>query len=103
MASIRSRNGRYQVQVRRAGLGSRSRTFVLKQDAERWARKMEAQFDQGELQQLTTKDVLLHDLIDRYRCEITPSKEEPGYRRGEACPFNAGPHCLPYDSETNCP
>jgi len=75
MASIRSRNGRYQVQVRRADLGSRSRTFVLKQDAERWARKMEAQFDQGELQQLRTKDVLLHDLIDRYRQEITPSKK----------------------------
>ena len=75
MASIRSRNGRYQVQVRRSGLGSRSRTFVLKQDAERWARKMEAQFDQGELQQIRTKDVLLHDLIDRYRREITPSKK----------------------------
>ena len=51
MASIRSRNGRYQVQVRRGGLGSWSRTFILKQDAERWARKMEAQFDLGELQQ----------------------------------------------------
>ena len=75
MASIRSRNGRYQVQVRRAGLCSRSRTFVLKQDAERWARKMEAQFDQGELQQLRARDVLLHDLIDRYRREITPSKK----------------------------
>ena len=75
MASIRSRNGRYQVQVRRADLGSRSRTFVLKQDAERWARKMEAQFDQGELQQLRTKDVLLHDLIDRYHREITPAKK----------------------------
>jgi len=75
MASIRSRNGRYQVQVRRGGLGSRSRTFVLKQDAERWARKMEAQFDQGELQQFRTRDVLLHDLIDRYRQEITPAKK----------------------------
>ena len=75
MASIRSRNGRYQVQVRRSSLGSRSRTFVFKQDAERWARKMEAQFDQGEFQQLRTKDVLLHDLIDRYRREITPSKK----------------------------
>jgi len=75
MASIRSRNGRYQVQVRRIGLGSRSRTFVLKQDAERWARKMEAQFDQGELQQFRSKDILLHDLIDRYRREITPAKK----------------------------
>jgi len=75
MASIRSRNGRYQVQVRRADLGSRSRTFVHKQDAERWARKTEAQFDQGELQQLRTKDVVLHDLIDRYRQEITPAKK----------------------------
>ncbi len=36
---------------------------------------MEAQFDQGELQQLRTKDVVLHDLIDRYRREITPAKK----------------------------
>ena len=75
MASIRSRNGGFQVQVRRGGLGSQSRTFILKQDAERWARKMEAQFNQEELQQLGTKEVLLHDLIDRYRQEITPSKK----------------------------
>ena len=75
MVSIRSRNGRYLVQVRRAGFGSRSRTFVLKQDAERWARKTEAQFDQGELQQLRARDVVLHDLIDRYRREITPAKK----------------------------
>ncbi len=75
MASIRSRNGRYQVQVRRADLGSRSRTFVPKQDAERWARKMVAQSDQGELQQFGTMDLVLHDLIDRYRREITPAKK----------------------------
>ena len=75
MASIRSRNGQYQVQVRRADLGSRSRTFVLKQDAERWARKTEAQFDQGESQQLRAMDIVLHDLIDRYRREITPAKK----------------------------
>ena len=75
MASIRSRNGGFQVQVRRGGLGSQSRTFILKQDAERWARKMEAQFNQEELQQLGTKEGLLHDLIDRYRQEITPSKK----------------------------
>ena len=74
MASIRIRNGRYQVQVRRADLGSRSRTFVLKQDAEQWARKTEAQFDQGELQPLRTRDVVLHNLIDQYRREITPAK-----------------------------
>jgi len=83
MASIRSRNGLYQVQVRRIGFGSRSRTFVFKQDAERWARNMEAQFDQGELQQLRSKDILLHDLIDRYRHEITrPRKVEIGKRLG---------------------
>jgi len=31
--------------------------------------------DQGELQQLRARDVLLHDLIDRYRREITPAKK----------------------------
>ena len=81
LASIRSRNGRYQVQVRRVGLGSRSRTFVLKQDAERWVREMEAQFDQGELQPLRTKDVVLHDLIYRYQQEITPAKKSRDQER----------------------
>ena len=36
---------------------------------------MEAQFDQGEFQQLRTKDIFLHDLIDRYHREITPAKK----------------------------
>ena len=42
---------------------------------------MEAQFDQGELQQFRTKDVVLHDLIYRYQQEITPAKKSRDQER----------------------
>ena len=39
MATIRNRNGRWHVQVRRSGSKSVNRTFTLKSDAQLWARE----------------------------------------------------------------
>ena len=41
MATIRNRNGRWHVQVRRSGSKSVNRTFTLKSDAQLWAREQE--------------------------------------------------------------
>ena len=41
MATIRKRNGRWQVQIRKSGTRAISRTFTLKQDALFWAREQE--------------------------------------------------------------
>ena len=41
MASLRQRNGRWQVQVRRRGHTSVSKTFHLRKDALAWAQRAE--------------------------------------------------------------
>ena len=45
MATIRKRNSRYQVQVRRRGHPPQSKTFFERKDAQAWARQMEANPD----------------------------------------------------------
>ena len=76
MASLRKRNGRWQVQVRRAGAASLTKTFDLKKDALAWARERERALDLGAgtnaprlLEQMT-----FGDLLKRYGEEITPKK-----------------------------
>jgi len=77
MATIRKRGGKWQVQIRRLGSPSLSKSFHSLKDAEAWARAIEVQADRGdlpsnlkELQQLT-----LGDLVRRYRDSITPQKK----------------------------
>lgn len=45
MATYRKRGDRWQVQVRRVGQPTLSRSFTTKADAQRWARHMEAELD----------------------------------------------------------
>ena len=53
-----------------------SKTFALKEDAEKYAREIESKIDQGIL---TTYDeagkTILRDLLERYRLEITAKKK----------------------------
>jgi len=49
MATLRKRNGRWQVQVRRSGAGSLSKTFNLKADALKWAREKDLRAYTNEL------------------------------------------------------
>ena len=67
MATIRKRNGRWQVQIRKSGKKAISRTFILKQDALFWAREqervLELETDVLEKKKLLKRMVadLLHD------------------------------------------
>ena len=76
MATIRQRNGKWQVQIRRDGHSARTTTFQNKRDAAKWARQTEAdldanvfKFDTAKLERMTVSE-----LLDRYRQEVTPSK-----------------------------
>lgn len=71
MASIRKRNGRYQVQIRLPGKPALSKTFGYKHDAKRWARDTERQLERGELYQ-STEAVLFQQLIDQYELRHLP-------------------------------
>ena len=73
MASIRRRNGRYQVRVTRCGQ-SVSRTFIQLDDAKRWARRSEIEADTADLPNTrkALQGVTLGQLVERYRDEISP-------------------------------
>jgi integrase len=76
MATIRRRGTTWQVQVRRQGHSTLSRTFRLKADAEQWARHKEAEIDRGELP-VDTRALRSHtlaDLLERYAASIVPRK-----------------------------
>lgn len=77
MATIRKRTGKWQVQIRRAGTRHLSKSFLIRKDAETWARHMEAKADRDDLpidvRQL--RQVVLRDLVLRYQQEITPKKQ----------------------------
>ena len=78
MASIRRlKSGKWQVQIRAAGLRPLARSFAIKASAQKWARQIETQISQGDLG--AGLDILrkttLASLIERYRDTITVLKK----------------------------
>jgi len=72
MASIRNRNGRWHVQVRKSGIKSANRTFTLKSDAQLWAREQERTMELDGYEK-PNKELLNHTitiLLNRYELEI---------------------------------
>jgi len=75
MATLRKRGSRWQVQVRRVGQPPLSKSFLLKADAETWARQQETLADRGERllapsAMRALKTITVADLITRYRDEV---------------------------------
>lgn len=76
MATVRNR-GPYQWQaiVKRKGIGSTSKTFLNKKDAEDWAKITEAAMIRGHyIKRDDAEKTTLAELINRYRETILPSK-----------------------------
>ena len=75
MASIRKRNGRWQVQVRKNLHAPVSKSFLTKADALSWGKKVESEIERSlfkdPTEALTTS---LSALLGRYRGEVLPSK-----------------------------
>ncbi len=67
MASIRKRNDKWQVQVRRDGQRPVSKTFISYRDAQLWARQQELRADKQELTHDTSmlRRLTVGDLVDR--------------------------------------
>jgi integrase len=75
MATIRKRGARYHVQVRRRGQPQLTKSFLLLEDAKRWARQTEAKADASSANLPDLKalqGVTLRHLVERYRDEISP-------------------------------
>jgi hypothetical protein len=80
MATIRRRGTTWQVQVRRHGHATLSRTFRLKADADRWARQKEAEIDRGELP-VDTRVLRSHTRVVMHRSRLRRlgNKNSPGF------------------------
>ena len=73
MASIRNRNGVWQARITRKGQEPVSKSFTTRHDAERWARQIETQIDQGRFVSLKQDERTTRgELVGRYRVEVTP-------------------------------
>lgn len=84
MATIRKHRGKHQVQIRRKGFPTISRSFTNFADAKEWARHMERQADRGELgpDRKVLDTITLAELLSRYLDEVVPTK-----RHGETDTF----------------
>jgi integrase len=76
MATIRKRNGRYQVQVRRQGCAPITRTFFKLDDAKAWARLTEVEADQKGLpvDPKVLAKTTVGAILARYRDEVVVKK-----------------------------
>jgi len=77
MATIRKRQDKWQVQVRRTGSQSFSKSFTRKSDAQIWARRMEANADTCNFgpDPASLYKITFGDLMQRYLEEVTPRKK----------------------------
>lgn len=73
MATIRPRNGKWQARVRKHGYSPVEKTFLSKQDAEKWARAIEREQDIGSyVCRSSIEQTTLEELIQRYKDEVVP-------------------------------
>lgn len=75
MASFRQRNNKWQARVSVKGFPSEVKTFSSKAEATKWAREIESTMDSGGYQSRSVaNDQCLHDVLQRYMVEVTPTK-----------------------------
>lgn len=77
MATIRKRgDNQWQVEVRKKGFPAQRRTFLYKEDAERWGRQVESEMERRVFVDRSSADsTLLRDVLDRYLIEVTAHKK----------------------------
>ncbi len=72
MASIRNRQGKWQARIIRKGYAPISKSFLAKQDAERWARQIESDIDKGSYTNSALAErTTFNEVIQRYIQEVT--------------------------------
>ena len=79
MASIRFRSNKWQARISRQGEQSVVKTFQSKEDAQRWARSIEVEWDRGTYTNThQAQKTTFGELIERYLREITPTMRGAG-------------------------
>jgi len=76
MASIYKRNGKWRVEIRKKGSKGIHKSFIIKDDAIRFARETEVKIEQGLYQDLTlAKTTKLKDVLAQYRDRVSVNKK----------------------------
>jgi hypothetical protein len=77
MATITRRGDlQWQAKVRRKGYPMQSRTFMYREDAEKWARALERELEtSGFIDRREAEKNSLREMLERYRKEVTPGKK----------------------------
>ncbi|MCL1618474.1 site-specific integrase [Ralstonia pseudosolanacearum] len=66
----------WQAKVRRKGFPQQSRTFMYKEDAEKWVRSLERELEtSGFVDRREAEKNTLREVLKRYREEVTPGKK----------------------------
>jgi integrase len=80
MASIYKRNGKWRVEIRKKSSKGIHKSFIVKDDAIRFARETEVKIEQGLYQDLTlAKTTKLKDLLAQYKDRVSVNKK--GYEQ----------------------
>ena len=74
MASFRKRGNLWQAQVRSKHVGSISKSFHKKSEAQKWAKEQEVLMQSGQWSRVNESSFTLLDLITKYKNEIKPKK-----------------------------
>ena len=76
MASIYKRNGKWRVEIRKIGSKGIHKSFIVKNEAIRFARETEVKIEQGLYQDLTlAKTTKLKDVLAQYRDRVSINKK----------------------------
>lgn len=94
MASFRMHGQRWQARVTRKGYPTEARSFLTRQDAERWARSIEIDMDRGSFVSPTeAQRTTLGELITRYIEEVLPSMKGERDDRVRLAAIKRNPLC----------
>ena len=79
MATFRKRSNAWQARIQRSDYPDISKSFKTRSEAVVWARKIESELYSGVFTQppLATSKVLLKDLLERYKNDVTCHKKHP--------------------------
>jgi integrase len=73
MASIRARSNKWQARVIRVGHPTIAKTFLTRQDAEKWARSIEIEIDRGTyINNDYAQKTLFKEIFQKYLDDVTP-------------------------------
>jgi integrase len=76
MASIYKRNGKWRIEIRKKGSKGIHKSFIVKDEAIRFARETEVKIEQGLYQDLTlAKITKLNDVLAQYRDRVSVNKK----------------------------